>query len=301
MDAGISTSNSFDHLQQIDKDDRITLSELTSKKTTKESGIQLPISSIPVKTASDDLNEHNLEHSWSFWFLRRVQGAKSQDNYEKNVKKIASFSTVEGFWGYYNHMLRPNDLPITSDYHLFKDNIKPLWEDEANKYGGKWMARLRKGLASRCWEELVMAVIGEQFDVGDEVCGIVISIRFQEDIISIWNKNATNKEAKHRLYEKLRVILNIPNVPLEYKPHDQSIRDSTTFRYPPQLNPFESQSTANSSNSPTPLSTTTNTPAPSVTISSEDQLLATSSTIPPSKSVGIGGGGTTAKSQTRKQ
>jgi translation initiation factor 4E len=42
-------------------------------------------------------------------------------------------------------------------------------------------------------------VVGEQFDVGDEICGIVISIRFQEDIISIWNKTAQDREAKMRI------------------------------------------------------------------------------------------------------
>ena len=55
-----------------------------------------------------------------------------------------------------------------------------LWcQDDANKAGGKWIVRLRKGLASRCWENLLMAMLGEQFMVGDEICGAVISIRFQ--------------------------------------------------------------------------------------------------------------------------
>lgn len=39
--------------------------------------------------------------------------------------------------------------------------------------------RLRKGLASRCWENLVLAMLGEQFMVGEEICGAVVSIRFQ--------------------------------------------------------------------------------------------------------------------------
>lgn len=41
------------------------------------------------------------------------------------------------------------------DYHLFKSGIKPMWEDSANRRGGKWMVRLRKGIASRYWEDLV--------------------------------------------------------------------------------------------------------------------------------------------------
>lgn len=48
-----------------------------------------------------------------------------------------------------------------------------------NRYGGKWIVRLRKGLASRCWENLVLAMLGEQFMVGEEICGAVVSVRFQ--------------------------------------------------------------------------------------------------------------------------
>jgi translation initiation factor 4E len=35
------------------------------------------------------------------------------------------------------------------------------------------MIRLRKGLASHYWEEIILSIIGEQFDVGNEICGAV--------------------------------------------------------------------------------------------------------------------------------
>ena len=35
----------------------------------------------------------------------------------------------------------------------------------------------RKGLSSRCWENLVLAMLGEQFMVGEEICGAVVSVR----------------------------------------------------------------------------------------------------------------------------
>lgn len=57
------------------------------------------------------------------------------------------------------------------NYYLFS-------KDEANRWGGKWIVRLRKGLASRCWENLILAMLGEQFMVGEEICGAVVSIRF---------------------------------------------------------------------------------------------------------------------------
>ena len=38
---------------------------------------------------------------------------------------------------------------------------------------------MRKGLASRFWENIILAMLGEQFMVGEEICGVVVSIRFQ--------------------------------------------------------------------------------------------------------------------------
>ena len=54
-------------------------------------------------------------------------------------------------------------------YHVFKQGIKPTWEDPSNARGGAWIVRLRKGLAARFWEELLLAMVGEQFESGNEV------------------------------------------------------------------------------------------------------------------------------------
>eukprot|EP01118_Nematostelium_gracile_P005383 TRINITY_DN16_c0_g1_i1.p1 TRINITY_DN16_c0_g1~~TRINITY_DN16_c0_g1_i1.p1 ORF type:complete len:235 (+),score=56.84 TRINITY_DN16_c0_g1_i1:53-757(+) len=185
--------------------------------------------------------EHRLQNTWTLWHLRKVQGTRVSENYEKSIKPIGAFSTVEGFWNYYNHLIRPNELPLTSDYHLFKYNIKPLWEDDANRKGGKWIIRLRKGLASKYWEDLMLAMIGEQFGVGDEICGAVLSIRFNEDIVSIWNRTATDQESKLKIQERLNIIFDQDPITttLEYKEHDTSIKDLSSFRNTEQVSsPF---------------------------------------------------------------
>lgn len=48
--------------------------------------------------------------------------------------------TVEQWWALYSHIIRLNDLPAHRDLHLFKKGIKPMWEDPANKKGGKWVS-----------------------------------------------------------------------------------------------------------------------------------------------------------------
>ena len=62
---------------------------------------------------------------------------------------------VEEFWAVYQYMKRADELPVVTDVHLFKKGIMPVWEDEQNAEGGKWILRLKKGISARMWEELV--------------------------------------------------------------------------------------------------------------------------------------------------
>lgn len=176
--------------------------------------------------------EHPLQCPYAFWFSRRPPGKlQSSTSYASNIKLVGKFASVEQFWAFYSYLVRPGDLSGHSDIHLFKDGIKPMWEDEANKHGGKWIVRLRKGLASRCWENLILAMLGEQFMVGSEVCGAVISVRFQEDIISIWNRNAADQATTTRIRDTLKRVLNLPqNTIMEYKAHQSSLKDNSSFR-----------------------------------------------------------------------
>jgi len=189
-----------------------------------------PLEKLPPIDVPD--NEHRLQFTYTLWFSRKVPGKQtSTQNYDQNLKQVARFASVEQFWAFYNHLLRPSDLQGHCDYHLFKDGIRPLWEDDTNKRGGKWIVRLRKGLSSRCWENLILAMLGEQFMVGDEICGAVVSIRYQEDIISVWNRTASDQSTTIRIRDTLRRVLNLPhNTIMEYKTHNDSLKDNSSFR-----------------------------------------------------------------------
>ena len=187
--------------------------------------------------------QHRLQSQYCLWYSRRSPG-KQNHNFDQNLKLIGRFGSCEQFWSLYSHLVKPGDLASHSDFHLFKMGIKPMWEDEANKFGGKWIVRLRKGnhnqirfieestidiniagLASRCWENLVLAMLGEQFMVGEEVCGAVVSVRFQEDILSIWNRTALDPAVTARIRDTFKRVLNLPPATLiEYKAHNDSIK-----------------------------------------------------------------------------
>lgn len=82
-----------------------------------------------------------------------------------------------------------------------------MWEDEANTNGGRWTLRVSKGYANKLWEDLILAMIGEQFSDENEINGIVLSVRGQGDQISIWNRNGKNKEVVERIKQELISIL----------------------------------------------------------------------------------------------
>ncbi|XP_076453853.1 eukaryotic translation initiation factor 4E type 2-like isoform X2 [Babylonia areolata] len=174
------------------------------------------------------LGEHPLQYNYSLWFSRR---SPKTTTYNQSLQFVFSFASVEQFWTMYAHLVRPSELTGHADYHLFKEGIRPMWEDEANRQGGKWIIRLRKGLASRCWENLILAIMGEQFMVGEEICGAVVSIRFQDDVLALWNRTASDQATTTRIRDTLKRVLNLPaNTIMEYKTHNDSLKDNTSFR-----------------------------------------------------------------------
>jgi translation initiation factor 4E len=140
-----------------------------------------------------------------------------------NVRVLYShLAKVESFWSLWTHLSPPSALQPTTDYLLFHSGIRrPVWEDPVNISGGKWIIRLKKGVTDRLWEDLVLAIIGDQFDECNggakglswedkgehgsdwpEICGCTISVRQSEDIVTLWNK----VDADSQVREKIRYV-----------------------------------------------------------------------------------------------
>jgi len=49
----------------------------------------------------------------------------TKEDFEMELKPLASFKTIEEFWGLYSHMLRPSELDTSSKLFLFQSSIKP--------------------------------------------------------------------------------------------------------------------------------------------------------------------------------
>ncbi|KZT09862.1 eukaryotic translation initiation factor 4E class II [Laetiporus sulphureus 93-53] len=215
---------------------------------------------------------HPLRHTWVFWFRQQRGPGTRTINYEEGIKKVSAFGSVESFWSLWTHLNPPSSLLPTTDYLLFHSGIRrPVWEDPLNIGGGKWIIRLRKGVADRIWEDLILAIVGDQFSdcaasgdasptdgtqggvkekekteengaaanadtpPGDwpEICGCTISVRQNEDIISVWNKSDADARVKEKVKETIKRALNLPaSIVMEYKSNNDSMQDKSSFRVP---------------------------------------------------------------------
>ena len=168
---------------------------------------------------------------FTFW-VTLSENPVSNVEYVDAIKYIATVGNVSEFWGVYSYLVRPDNLPPNTEYHLFQEGIRPMWEDEANQKGARWILRLRKGSTSAFWEELLLCVIGEQFDVTNEICGVAVSVRAHEDIISVWVRSGSDVAIKNSVRETLNKIWKLHNsVYLEYKEHPNNQRPPPKGRF----------------------------------------------------------------------
>uniref|UniRef100_A0AC34FYJ1 EIF-4F 25 kDa subunit n=1 Tax=Panagrolaimus sp. ES5 TaxID=591445 RepID=A0AC34FYJ1_9BILA len=103
------------------------------------------------------------------------------------------------FKSLYSNIQPPTGLPWNSDYYLFREGIKPMWEDPSNIKGGRWLTQIertkRAERLDNCWLELMMALVGEQFsNLGSNVCGAVVNVRQKGDKVALWTRDGTNDE-----------------------------------------------------------------------------------------------------------
>ncbi|KAL1115433.1 hypothetical protein AAG570_007463 [Ranatra chinensis] len=138
--------------------------------------------------------KHPLQHTWTLWYLDIVKTRSWSDC----LAQIGSFNTIEDFWCLFNHVKPVSLLKHGSDYSLFKDGIRPMWEDSANVNGGRWLINLDKKMShsklNEFWLEVAMCMIGECFyGYNDRVCGATINVRNRGHKIGVWLNSSDNE------------------------------------------------------------------------------------------------------------
>lgn len=146
------------------------------------------------------------ETGWSFWEnyraveINKGQKGAGESNWEDNLQEIFSFNNLKdlgNFWyncGYddssnllystiddtHKNVKRKGKLYTIDGVGLFREGIKPAWEDPQNAKGYELRCEVdvntdKQGNAEKAykqlWQNLVFGLIGEDFDYSEHICG----------------------------------------------------------------------------------------------------------------------------------
>ena len=180
-----------------------------------------------INITSNSVEKTKLKSRYVFWYRisedyiyqNPPKTKLDKSEYEKKKKKIAEFETIEDFWAIFQHLRKPDSCRPGIEFQLFRFGVKPIWEDENNKNGGKATIKLRKDFTTIIWEEMIFSLIGDVLpeSIKNEINGIVVASRKDFNKLEIWFKNWSIE--KNNIIEKhIRDLLQMPpEVTLEFK------------------------------------------------------------------------------------
>jgi len=171
--------------------------------------------------------KHQLQNEWKLWYYENNKDRE----WEQNLRVVSPFSTVEDFWSVYNHIKSASEIRNGCSYFVFKEGLKPMWEDEGNRRGGRWLINLdrkQRHLLDAKWLEVLLCLIGEAFDEdGDDICGAVVDVRGKTDRISIWTADCKNSTRIVNIGRKLKERLELRET-ITYESHQDTQSKSSS-------------------------------------------------------------------------
>eukprot|EP00747_Dinoflagellata_sp_TGD_P166636 gnl/TRDRNA2_/TRDRNA2_189725_c0_seq1.p1 gnl/TRDRNA2_/TRDRNA2_189725_c0~~gnl/TRDRNA2_/TRDRNA2_189725_c0_seq1.p1 ORF type:complete len:228 (-),score=47.75 gnl/TRDRNA2_/TRDRNA2_189725_c0_seq1:37-720(-) len=130
-----------------------------------------------------------LRYTWVIW-EQIMQSTDKTSAYSDATHKVATFSTVQAFWKLWNHMPQPSELleqkrmvreqpdglHVIDAVMLFRDNVRPEWEDKMNAQGGHFQFQLKPntggGQIDEYWNNMVLGMIGATVEPANMITGL---------------------------------------------------------------------------------------------------------------------------------
>jgi hypothetical protein len=184
--------------------------------------------------------EHELMNNWTLY----AHTYSESDNYSSSYIKLNEFYTCEGWARLFNNIPSAGTLATNVSeirikekrvvaFSLFKEDIKPEWEDEKNVNGSEWGCRqdISEKDVSEIWKHLCVSVsCGDLEAIGVR---IVNKNNYNRNItkIEVWmsqDQDPTVVYGKiHEILEGVKLEHDIPNFQLLY--HDYKQKDAVDY------------------------------------------------------------------------
>jgi len=130
-----------------------------------------------------------LKDTWVLW--EQAVASAGGGAYAEQTKEIVGFKTAQEFWSIWNGVPQPSELlenkRITRDngggsqtaidaIMIFKEGVKPEWEDPLNASGGHFQVQLKPNVGGaqidEYWNNIVLGMVGGTIDPYDMITGV---------------------------------------------------------------------------------------------------------------------------------
>lgn len=188
---------------------------------------------VPNAADMDELRSKDpeLRSTWVIW--EQVANDSKAAQYSDATHKVVSFQTVKGFWRYWNHLPQPSELldgkrfvretgeassrSYVDAIMLFRDGVKPEWEDATNASGGHFQFQLKSqhggGTIDEYWNNIVLGMIGGTIEPADMITGVRLvdkmTTRQPAIRIEVWFTNYEDTEKVDVLQKSLETAMKL--------------------------------------------------------------------------------------------
>lgn len=129
------------------------------------------------------MTNFKLSHKFTFW-LQEIDTVK-YEQYSERLKAVASVSDIKEFWEIFQFLKKTSEVN-NCDMYLFKDGVKPEWEDVNNAGGGCFKIKIDKKKSNKLWESAIFSMISPKNSHAYIINGTRIKIREKFDEIEFW-------------------------------------------------------------------------------------------------------------------
>lgn len=155
--------------------------------------------------AQEELNEiqhtafHETYDKWSLYAHLPHNSDWSLESY----KLIMTIETLEQLVSLLSYI--PENVVKTCMLFFMRNQIKPVWEDDANLSGGSFSFKVQNKQVVETWNKMCYVIASENMTSNENIMGkingITISPKKQFCIIKIWMSDCDNKESS--IFDKL--------------------------------------------------------------------------------------------------
>jgi translation initiation factor 4E len=169
-------------------------------------------------------NDSSLGNKWTLWFENKSNKERNRSlnktDYLNHINKAGTFDTITGFWDCWNEVQVSCAVDGDCNYLLFKQGIKPVWEDPKNIKGGKCFVVIPNSSheeKTKQWISLLLTLlIGE-----DEINGAVLSSRSWGNMFAVWTRTS-DKKVVDVICKKMHDLFG--DVQVKFQRHQAMIR-----------------------------------------------------------------------------